>query len=92
MDIHSDISTKRGAQQFLGDYRTLYKRWVMTATGVVLGDDAALLKQIEAGTTLLAQISNNHPELSESVEMLSKMRTRTFVSDLAKAEYKKRQG
>lgn len=91
MNTRSDISTKHGAQKFLGEYRTLYKRWVMTAAGVLPGDEVALLKQIEEGTTVLDQIFINHPELSASVEMLSKMRTRTFVSDMSKAEYQKRQ-
>lgn len=64
----------------------------MTATGVLAGDDAALLQQIEERRALLDQISNSYPELGASVEMLSKLRTRTYVSDLSKAEYQKRQG
>lgn len=87
-----DISTKRGADQFLGNYRALFKTWVMTSTGVLSGNDRALMKQIEAQSTILAQIPLNHPELASSVEMLSHLRKRTFASEHAKAEYVKRRG
>lgn len=91
IDANFDISTKRGAHQFLGSYRTLFKTWVMTSTGVLLGNDLALMKQIEAHSTMLAQIPLNHPELGPSVEMLSQLRKRTLASEHAKPEDVKRQ-
>ena len=83
-DTKFDISTKGGAQRFLGSYRALYKTWVMTAAGVLPGDERALMLQIEDRTALLTQIPACHPEFSASVEMLSQLRKRTTASELGK--------